>query len=157
MLLLGEKVLVRYIFASVGLVLLAAAWFGVATTTSDTGIQVEDVWVEETDARRVVLQLKITSTGRVADRIVRVSTDGLAGGVAFFDSFGQPTEEIRIPADSHWILGNGAPRVELVGLTRPLKPHDNFPVMLVFKSAGKFLCNARVERASSLSLRGGND
>jgi len=136
---------------------LAAAWFGVASTTNSTGIQVEDVWVEETNARRVVLQLKITSTGRVADRIVRVSTDGLAKGVAFFDSFGQSSEEILIPADSHWIMGNGTPRVELVDLTRQLKPSDNFLVLLVFKRAGKILCNARVQRTSSLSQRCDND
>ena len=91
--------------------MLVAVWFGIASTTNRTGIQVEDVWVEATNARQVVLQLKITSTGMVADRIVRVSTDGLAAGVAFFDAYGQPSEEIRIPADSHWIMGNGAPRV----------------------------------------------
>lgn len=136
----------RYIFASIGLAILAAAWFEVASTTTRAGIQVEDVWVEETNARRVVLRLNITST--VADRIVRVSTDGLAKGVAFFDAFGQPSTEIRIPANSHWLMGNGTPRVELVGLTQPLKPHDNFLVMLVFKRSGKILCNARVESAS---------
>jgi len=136
---------------------LVAVWFGIASTTNRTGIQVEDVWVEATNARQVVLQLKITSTGMVADRIVRVSTDGLAAGVAFFDAYGQPSEEIRIPADSHWIMGNGAPRVELVGLTRPLKPHDNFLVMLVFRRAGKIVCNARVERTTSLSERGDNN
>jgi len=106
---LRGKVLTRYSLAVGGLAALAIAWLGIMATTSGTEIQIEDAWVEETNEWRAVLHLKIVSTGRVADRVIRASTL-FAKRVAFVDQFGQLSKELVIPADSHWVLGTGTPR-----------------------------------------------
>jgi copper(I)-binding protein len=144
---LRRKVLVRCGFAVGGLAAVVATWLGVMAKTSRTDIQIEDAWVQETNGWRAALHLKIVSTGRVADRIVRGSTL-LAKRVAFFDQFGQPSKELLIPADSSWVLGDGTPRVELVGLTRPIKSPSSFAVLFVFGTAGKIWHTVRVEPPS---------
>ena len=151
---LRGKVLARYSLAMGGLAALAVAWLGVLAKTSGTEIQIEDAWVEETNEWRAVLHLKIVSTGRVADRIVRASTL-FAKRVAFFDQFDQQSKELLIPADSHWVLGDGAPRVELIGLKQPITSSNSFPVLLVFNTAGKIWRNVRVEAAAPVAERGG--
>jgi len=143
---LRGKVLTRYSLAVGGLAALAVAWLGVMAKTSGTEIQIQDAWVEETNEWRAVLHLKIVSTGRVADRIVRASTL-LAKRVAFVDQFGQLSKELVIPADSHWMLGNGAPRVELIGLKQPITSASRFGVLLVFNNTGKIWRDVRVEAA----------
>jgi len=142
-----KKVLARYAFAAGGIAAVAAAWLGVMAHSSRTDVQIEDAWVQETSEWRTVLHLKIVSTGRVADRIVRGSTP-FAKRVAFIDQFGQPSKELLIPADSHWVLGSGTPRVELIGLTRPVKFPSSFALLLVFNNAGKMWRTVRVEAAS---------
>jgi copper(I)-binding protein len=147
---LRGKFLARFGFAGGVLAAVAAAWLGVMAKTSRTDIQIEDAWVQETNEWRAALHLKIVSTGRVADRIVRGSTL-LGKRVAFFDQFGQPSKELLIPADSNWVLGDGAPRVELVGLPRQIKSPSSFAVLLVFGNAGKIWHTVRVEAASPVA------
>jgi len=149
---LRGKVLARFGFVVWGLAAVIAAWLGVMTNTSRGDIQIEDAWVQETNEWRATLHLKIVSTGKIADRIVRGSTQ-LAKRVAFVDQFGQPSKELFIPADSNWMIGDSAPRVELVGLTRPIKSPSSFYVLLVFSTAGKIWHNVRVEAASPTSNR----
>lgn len=147
---LRGKILTRYSLAVGGLAALTVAWLGVMATTSGTEIQIEDAWVEETNEWRAVLHLKIVSTGRVADRVVRASTL-FAKRVAFVDQFGQLSNELVIPADSHWVLGNGTPRVELIGLKQPITSASRFAVLLVFNTAGKIWHDVRVEAASPVA------
>jgi copper(I)-binding protein len=123
--------------------------------TSPTGIHIEDAWVEETNDRRAVLHLKIASTGAIADRLVRGSTE-LAERVAFFNQLGQASDDILIPADSNWVMGTDAPRIELIGLTQSLKAPGNFAVLLVFERAGKIGHNVRVEGAALSAQRVAN-
>ena len=142
-----RKILARCGFAVGGLTVVAAAWLGVMASNARTDIQIEDAWVQETNEWRAALHLKIVSTGRIADRLVRGSSR-LAKRVAFFDQFGHPSKELLIPADSNWVLGDGTPRVELVGLTRPIKSPSSFTVLFVFGTAGKIWHTVRVEAAS---------
>jgi len=151
---LRGKILTRYSLAVGGLAALAVAWLGVMAKISGTEIQIEDAWVEETNEWRAVLHLKIVSTGRVADRVVRASTL-FAKRVAFVDQFGQLSNELVIPADSHWVLGNGTPRVELIGLKQPITSASRFAVLLVFNTAGKIWHDVRVEAASPVAESNG--
>ena len=61
----------------------AAVWLGVMARKSRTDIQIEDAWVQETNEWRAVIHLKIVSTGKIADRIVRGSaTHGTSGALS---------------------------------------------------------------------------
>src|SRR5262249_15334548 len=104
--LIQRKILARYGFAVGGLIVVGAAWLGVVASNARTDIQIEDAWIQETNEWRAALHLKIVSTGRLADRLVRGSSL-LAKRVAFFDQFGHPSKELLIPADSNWVLGDG--------------------------------------------------
>jgi len=138
---------VRYSLVLGGLAAVVAAWVGVMVNSSRADIQIDDAWVQETNGRRAVLHLNIVSTGMAADRIVRGSTE-LAERVVFFNEFGQPSDSIRVPADSHWIMGDGLPRIELVDLKRSLKAPSSFALLLVFNAGGKFRRTVRVDAAS---------
>ena len=134
----------RYVALVLCFGVLAGAWFAATAKISRSDILIEDAWVVETNAGRAVLHLRITSNGSIGDRLVRGSTE-LAEHVAFFNQLGQASDDIVIPADSNWAMGNGAPRVELLGLVRPLRSPGNFVVLLVFAGAGKVWQNVRVE------------
>jgi copper(I)-binding protein len=144
---LRGKVLARYGFPLGALAAVVAAWLGVLAKTSRTDIQIEDAWVQETNEWRAVVHLKIVSTGKIADRIVRGSAL-IAERVAFYDQFGKPSRELLIPADSHWVLGDGSPRIELIGITQPIKSASSFSLLLVFNTAGKIWRTVRIEAAS---------
>jgi periplasmic copper chaperone A len=135
---------VRYIFLSVGVLGLLAGWLGLVAKTSATDIQIVDAWVHETAEPRAVLHLRITSAGAKGDRLVRVSTS-LAAKTAIFNQLGQKAEDLVIPAGSEWVMGADSPRIELIGLTRPLKAPETFDLLLGFERAGKVNLNVRVE------------
>ena len=75
--------------------------------------------------------------------------DRLAERAAFFNKVGDESMHITVPAGSHWVMGAGAPRIELIGLAGPLTPPESFAILLVFERAGKISSNVRIETASS--------
>ena len=126
------------------------------TLVTVTPIQAHDIkhksllivhpWAHETkDTATADIYMTIRNSGRVADRLVSVST-GRAGQVqlvpvasaAFMIGAGQ---EIKLTKDRGF--------VRLLGLTKPLYMHDNFPVTLVFEKAGKIQVEVHIEEASS--------
>jgi copper(I)-binding protein len=96
------------------------------------------------------LDLRIASSGIHSDRLVRISAE-LAKRVEIFDESGQASKDLVIPADSEWVLGTDAPRIELVQSKRTPKAPATFPILLVFERAGKLYSQVRVEMAAGES------
>jgi copper(I)-binding protein len=135
---------VRYAVLALGFLALVAGWLGVASGVSSSDIQIMDAWVHESTGPRAVLHLKITSGGMKSDRLVRISTE-LAKRIEIFNQQGQASTDLVIPADSQWVIGPDAPRLELVQLRRPLKAPASFPIVFVFERAGNLYAQVRVE------------
>jgi copper(I)-binding protein len=141
---------VRYAVLALGLLGLVAGWLGIASGVSSSDIQIMDAWVHESTGPRVVLHLKIASSGRNSDRLVRISTE-LAKRAEIFNQSGEASKDLVIPADSQWVMGTDAPRIELVQLKRSLKSPATFPILFVFERAGKLYGQVRVEAAGGHS------
>jgi copper(I)-binding protein len=52
--------------------------------------------------------------------------------------------DIRVPGDSAVFLGQNAPHVSLIGLTRPVTPAQSLAITFTFRNAGKVTVNAIV-------------
>ena len=126
---------------------ICSSWLGFASGVSSSDIQIIDAWVYESAGPRAVLHLKIASGGMNSDRLVRISTE-LAKRVEIFNEWGRASKDLVIPADSEWVLGIDAPRIELVQLKRTPKAPATFPILFVFERAGKLYGQVRVEAAT---------
>lgn len=107
-------------------------------------IRVAKAWVLETNEGRTALHVTIANTGDRADRLVRVATR-IAKRVVISDQEGREAGELTIPGSAEFIIGNGQPRIELVGLKRRLQAQERFNLLLVFNQAGKISVDVLVE------------
>jgi copper(I)-binding protein len=107
-------------------------------------IRIAKAWVRETDASRTALHVTIGNTGDRADRLVRVVTS-IAKRVVISDQEGREAAGLTIPGSAEFVIGNGEPRIELVGLKRRLQAHERFTLLLVFDQAGKISVDVQVE------------
>jgi copper(I)-binding protein len=139
------------VFAILGVLV---SWWVVAHGTSHTNIEVVDLWAHETGGARAELHMRISNRGAKGDHLLSLSS-GLAKKISVLDHLGREIDTLRIPADAELVLGGGPLRIEAIGVTRPLKARDNFPLLLVFEHAGKMKVNVRVEitGVSGLSVR----
>ena len=100
--------------------------------------------MRETDEWRTALHVTIGNTGDRADRLVRVATS-IAKRVVICDQEGREVAGLTIPGSAEFVIGNGQPRIELVGLKRRLQAHERFILLLVFDQAGKVSVDVQVE------------
>src|ERR1700680_4449543 len=126
----------RYPYVAIALLGMLAAWLLLLPVTARTHMVITDAWINETTGQRAVLNVTIANTGRYADRLSRVSTP-LAEKVTIVDQGGREARSLPIVADSEWLIGAGAPRIVLVGLTKHLTAGDRFHFLFVFETAGK--------------------
>jgi hypothetical protein len=120
---------------------------GSQATTRETihkHIRIAKAWVRETDEWRTALHVTIGNTGDRADRLVRVVTS-IAKRVVISDQEGRESAGLTIPGSAEFVIGNGDPRIELVGLRRRLQAHERFTLLLVFDQAGKISVDVQVE------------
>lgn len=127
---------------------------GSQATTRETihkHIRIAKAWVRETDEWRTALHVTIGNTGDRADRLVRVATS-IAKRVVISDQEGREAAGLTIPGSAEFVIGNGEPRIELVGLKRRLQAHERFTLLLVFDQAGKISVDVQVETGAPVAL-----
>jgi copper(I)-binding protein len=109
-------------------------------------------------ARSAAGYLEIVNAGSVGDRLLGVetaiakqamlhSTDHGADGVARMVHL----DAIDIPANGTVLLEPGGMHIMLMGLKKPLKVGDTFPMQLRFRKAGKVQITVRVVEISAAS------
>jgi periplasmic copper chaperone A len=115
-------------------------------------LQIVHPWTHETGAHEskdkmatsADVYMTIRNSGRTADRLVSVSTSrsGQAQLVPVtLDAFKiAPGQEVKLTKERGY--------VRLLGLTKPLYMHDNFPITLVFEKAGKIQIDVHIEEAT---------
>ena len=108
-------------------------------------IRIVKPWVHETNQWRVQLNITIANTGDRADRLLRVAT-AVAKRVVISDQEGEEGAGLTIPGGAEFIITGTIPRIELVGLKKPLQAQERFDLLLVFAQAGKVRVDAIVER-----------
>jgi periplasmic copper chaperone A len=99
-------------------------------------ITITNPWVQETSGSSAVLHVVIANTDRRADRLVRASTP-VAAKVAIWNQLGKQSGAFSIPGGANFVIGNGFPRVELLGLSDTFRTQSRFHMLLVFEQAGK--------------------
>ena len=131
---------------------LAAVSLPSAATAHDIkqkGLQIVHPWAHESgadeagkgNASSAGVYMTIRNQGRGADRLVSASTPRAAraqlvvGSQAAFAI--KPGEELT--------LNTTAGYLQLVGLTKPLHMHDNFPLTLIFEKAGRIEVEVHIE------------
>jgi periplasmic copper chaperone A len=125
----------------VGLVGLVAA----APEVVSKNITITNAWVHETSGSSAVLHVVIANTDRRADRLVRASTP-MASKVAIWNQLGKQSGGFSIPGGADFVIGDGFPRVELLGLSEALRTQSRFRMLLVFEQAGKITIDVAVEK-----------
>jgi len=111
---------------------------GLLASTPETvrkNIKIMDPWVHETSASSTLLHVTIANIDRRADRLLRARAS-VAAKVAIRDQFGNEGG-FSIPGHAEFVIGDGFPRVELLGLTEKLRAQSSFNLLLVFEQAGK--------------------
>jgi copper(I)-binding protein len=140
-----RKLLTRCALVAVALVALLVGGAGSAQQTIQAGITISHPWVQETAVSDAVLHVTIANTGARADHLLRASTS-IANKVSIVNQLSHEGGGLLISGRSEMVLGAGAPRIELVGLKKPLKAPDAFDLLLVFRQAGKVYIVVKVER-----------
>src|SRR5438552_799376 len=127
---IGER-LRRCALFLVSLIGLLATDASAVQETVQGRIKIMQPWVHETSGTQAILRVTIANTGPKADRLVRVSTS-IADKVLILDQQSNEGSGLVIPGRSELVMGAGAPRIELIGLTQSLKASDSFHLLLVF-------------------------
>ena len=99
-------------------------------------IRIAKASIQETTHWRAALNVTIANTGDRADRLVRIATN-LAKRVVISDQEGREGAGLTIPGSAEFVIGGGAPRIELIGLKRRLHARERVGLLLVFAQAGK--------------------
>ena len=136
------------LFLLLALLPLPAGAQAAARETVHKHIRVLKAWVHETSQWRTTLHVTIANTGDRADRLVRVATS-IAKRVVIADQEGKEGAGLTIPGSAEFVIGSGAPRIELVGLRKKLHARERFSLLLVFAQAGKVNVEVIVETGSA--------
>jgi len=109
-------------------------------------------WARATVAANGGAFLSVDNTGATADRLLRASTDVAAktelhthikdGDIMRM----RPVEAIDLPAGKKVMLEPGGYHVMLLGLKKPLKEGERFPLTLEFEKAGKVTVEIAVDK-----------
>jgi len=129
--------------AAGALVAAAGLWLAAPALAAGDGVAVQDAWARaSTGAHRTgAAYLTVVNGGDAADRLVSASTPAAEraelhahlheGGVMRM----RQVEAIEVHPGEPAVLAPGGLHVMLMGLTRPLKVGDRFPLTLVFERA----------------------
>jgi periplasmic copper chaperone A len=112
------------------LVLLASA-----PETVSRNIQIADPWVHETSEASALLHVTIANIDRRTDRLLRARAS-IAARVEIRDQNGH-VGGFAIPGHAEYVIGDGFPRIVLLGLVENLRAQSSFDLLLVFERAGK--------------------
>ena len=110
-------------------------------------LQIVHPWAHESkekSAQSADIYMTIRNRGRSPDRLVSASTSR-AGQAQLIPV---AADAFKIGAGQEIKLTKDRGFLRLLGLTKPLYMHDNFPVALVFEKAGKIQVEVHIEEAS---------
>ena len=134
-------------------VLLAAPAFAHDYKVGD--LQIEHPYTRASAGRTGGVFLEIANKGKTADRLVSAAAS-IAGTVELHTTVKdgevmrmRPVAAIDIPASGAAKLQPGGLHVMLIGLTKPLKEGESFPLTLTFEKAGKVEVKVEVQKAGS--------
>ncbi len=91
----------------------------------------------------------LAASGDVAER-VELHTHLMEGDVMKM----RRVDAVEVPAHGMAALAPGSFHVMLIGLTRPLKEGENFPLTLTFRDAGEVTVQVTVEAVGSMGPKG---
>jgi periplasmic copper chaperone A len=110
-------------------------------------LQIVHPWAHESKDKTspsADVYMTIRNSGRVADRLVSASS-ARSGQVQLVPV---SADAFKIGAGQEIKLSKNTGFVRLLGLTKPLYMHDNFPVTLVFEKAGRIQVEVHIEEAA---------
>lgn len=118
-------------------------------------IMVEHAWARASLVNNGVAYLMVVNGGKTADRLIAAATPVAAmaqfhthimtGDVARM----RRVKAVDIPAGEHVEFKPGGLHLMLMGLKKPLKKGQSFPLTLTFETAGKVTVQAIVLKAGS--------
>jgi copper(I)-binding protein len=126
---------------------IAAIAFATGTVAHETKVKaiiVVHPWVLETEQTQADLHARIKNTGKVAERLLRATTE-LAATTTIVDATGKNMNDLEIPGLDEITLQPGGAHILLRGLKKPLRPYDSFGLTLVFEKAGTVQVEVLVE------------
>lgn len=131
-----------------------------AETPTSSGIAVAKAWARATPggAKTGAVYLTVTNDGAAADQLVGVSTpvadraelhvETVENGIMKM----RPMPQVELKPGAATVLKPGAVHVMLMGLKRPLKEGDTFPLTLDFAKAGKQDVQVKVAKAGAMGM-----
>jgi len=131
-----------------------------AETPTPSGIAVANAWARATPggAKTGAVYLTVTNDGAAGDQIVGVSTpvadraelhtETVENGIMKM----RPMPQVELKPGASTVLKPGALHVMLMGLKRPLKEGDTFPLTLDFAKAGKQDVPVKVAKAGATDM-----
>jgi hypothetical protein len=142
---------IKLLIVGVGLLLGAAAW------AQSGQLQVTDAWARATPGKAENGAAYLTVRSPTADRLVAASTPvakkaelhtmSMTGMVMKM----RPVEGVDIPAGGSVTLKPGGLHIMLLGLDKPLKVGQSFPLTLTFEKAGSRAVTVAVEKPGAAS------
>ncbi len=139
------------------LVLLAGFVFAASAVSAQTGqLEVDNAWARATPGKSATGAAYVTIKSPTADKLVAASTPvakeaqlhtmEMSGMVMKM----RPIASIDIPAGQAVTLAPGGMHIMLMGLAKPLKTGQTFPLTLTFDKAGSRTVNVAVEKIGAM-------
>ncbi len=139
------------------LVLVAGFVFAASAVSAQTGqLEVSNAWARATPGKSAIGAAYVTIHSPTADKLVAASTPvakkaelhtmSMSGMVMKM----RPVASIDIPAGQAVTLQPGGFHIMLVGLAKPLKTGQTFPLTLTFEKAGSRTVNVAVETIGAM-------
>ncbi len=139
------------------LVLVAGFVFAASAVSAQTGqLEVDNAWARATPGKSAIGAAYVTIHSPTADKLVAASTPvakkaelhtmSMSGMVMKM----RPVASIDIPAGQAVTLQPGGFHIMLVGLAKPLKTGQTFPLTLTFEKAGSRTVNVAVETIGAM-------
>jgi periplasmic copper chaperone A len=131
--------------------------FGIGAASAQTGqLEVDNAWARATPGKSATGAAYVTIRSPTADKLVAASslvakkaelhTMSMSGMVMKM----RPIASIDIPAGQPVTLAPGGLHIMLVGLAKPLKAGQTFPLTLTFAMAGSRTVNVAVEKIGAM-------
>lgn len=133
-----------------------------AETPTSSGIAVANAWARATPggAKTGAVYLTVTNGGAAGDQLVGITTPVAARAELHVETVEngimkmRPVPQVELKPGASTVLKPGALHVMLMGLKRPLKEGDTFPLTLDFAKAGKQDVQVKVAKAGAMGMPG---
>ena len=131
-------------------------------TPTSSGIEVAEAWARATPggAKTGAVYLTLVNHGGDGDRLIGVATpvadqaqlhvESVESGIMRM----RPLTEVEVTAGATAVLKPGASHIMLVGLKRPLREGESFPLTLDFAKAGKREVQVKVAKVGAMGMPG---